>query len=372
MDKKQWVYLNNGLTPGRINKKEKAYERVRGMTDLTQAIESLGTNQFLVIPRQQTLYPYHNGWPMTGRDFKKRGNQFNLKIPKTKAEMVKQEVTPQQCIVDTVNKELQGLPDLSKSSTFEENNELYEKICRRGFKWDRRSGYLHAIMPQNDIMRGWRLASSIIEHDLDLAYTNPGGIFFIEVPSTKDDPKNRYRVKMYNFATELPEGLADWVTIDGAISGGDDFDKAMAGIDMYSSASLRYKFHEFNFNFQFVAASIMRAHYTDERYAQGKFKNRKRTGKRGEEQPIEPILLNIAIPPTHDQIEFAWKLDNNVLIEYKTSSSKISTKKLNSSEKESLYAMRLYLNSPERCYQVDEGLHGLDEVVARHTEMYKF
>lgn len=370
MDKDLWVFLNNGHTAGEIKEKAFRDDKVTGMVELASLIsDDLRDYEYIVVQKEQMLYPFHEGWPMTGRDFKKRGNQFNLGIG-TRAEMIEGRASPQQLIVGTVNKEHGKIQPFSQGdilSQAEKDNETYNRICRRGFKWDRRSGYLHAIMPQVDLIRGWRLASLVIYTDMDIRYSNPGNIFFTEIPTTRDSPKARYKAKMYNFATTLPDGYADWVTIDGAIAGGtDEFEKAMRGIDIYSSASLRYKFHEFLFNFQYVAASVLRAHYTDKRYAEGKFKNRKRV----DGQKIEPVLLNIPIPPSEHLMKFGWKLDNNVLIEYTDPNGKTRLKKLNAAEKEAFLSTKLFLSSAYDCYNVDESLESLDHVVGQHIGLY--
>ena len=309
---------------------------------------------------------------MTSRDFKKRGNQFNLGL-ETKEGMIRDRTTPQKRICDVVARTFDDVKLLDEKDYWDvlTNREIYDKICRRGFKWNRRGSMLHTIMPQRDLSRGWRLASLVISEDLNIRFSNPGEIFLIEIPTTKGDPDLiRYAVKLYNFATEYPSAYGDWQMLDGQISSSEEFEKAMKGIDIYSSASLRYKIQEFRMNFQLIAAAILRQHYNDDRMHQGKFKNKKRV----ENQEILPVKLNVPMPPGEGRIRLDWMLDNNVVLEYKTKDKELKIKKLNAGERELIFSLDTYLSylKGENPYVIDEELNNLDNYIKMHRQVIGF
>ena len=360
MDKKQWILLNNGLSEARIRKKNKR-GCGKGLFEIVNGIASLGSDEYLLIPKEQMLYPFdiNSFHEISGKEFKKRWDQFNLRTG-TINDRIEQRTTPHKLMEQTVERDYSVLELVeNNNSNVIQNIETFNKILRRGFKWDQTHNR-KVVLPQRDILRGWKLASLIIEEDIDLAYSNPGNIFLIELPSTTKDPEVRYGIEMINFALNLPNGYGDWVNIEGRESQLEGFEKAVRGIDIYSSASLRYIHEEFRMHFKFVAAAILRQHYTDDRFYKGKFRNQKRV----DNQRIDSVKINIPLPPTKDLIDFDLRLDNNVVIE--TQDSKI--KKLNAGERETLYCGFLYQNRFNGCYSVDDELQSLDDIVAYYNE----
>ena len=373
MELKKWFYYNHGLSVNGIAKKNLKYKDITGILNIVEEIPNLNNNEYIKITIDQEIFPFFKRWEMTSRDFKKRGNQFNLNLG-TKENMIKNRVTPHKKICDTIAKTYHDLKLLEELTYYDvlTNREIYDKICRRGLKWNRRESMLHTLMPQRSLSRAWRLASLIINEDMNLKYSNPGNIFFIEIPSTTKDPKSfRYAVKIYNFATKFPSAYGDWQMLDGQIGSLDEeFKKAIDGIDMYSPASKRYKIQEFRLNFQLITAAILRQHFNDDRMHQDKFKNFKRV----QGQDIEPVKLNVPIPPTKRRIILDWKIDNNVVLEYKTKKRKIELKKLNEGERELIFSLDTYLNhlKGENSHIIDEELHSLDEIVKKHREIIGF
>ncbi|MFO8015980.1 MAG: hypothetical protein R6U32_02660 [Candidatus Woesearchaeota archaeon] len=361
MDAKKWKFLQHGPSEALIQKKRKLDIGRRGLIPIVEALDTIKEDEYILIPKEQMVFPRRHDsltHEMEGREFKKRGPQFNLKT-KTASERAEQRIGPQQLILEEITKTMERESDV-------------EYVLKRGFKWDKASaGTMHTIMPQRDLMAGWRLASLCIHAELDLRYSNPGGIFLIGLPSRKSDPgvkENRYVVELYNFATELPEGYESWPNIDGSLSMEEGrAEKALRGIDIFSKASQRYNIQEMRFNFQFVAAAILRNHYTDKRYHQGRFNNAKRV----EDQPIDPVLLNATIPPTKEFIEFDHKLQNNILIEPSgkdTQGRQKKPKKLNAGEREPFYCVFQYIHGAGSSYIHDEELNSLDSVVAHQKE----
>lgn len=376
MELEKWHYFNNGISAGRITRKKLRFRNIRGILNIVDEIHNLNSDEYLVISINQDIFPFSEGWEMTSRDFKKGGNQFNLSLG-TKEEMIRDKVTPQQRICDIIAREFDGVKLLEERSYWDvlANREIYNQICRRGFKWNRRGSMLHTLMPQRDLSRGWRLASLVINEDMNLRFSNPGEIFLIEIPTTKGNPDIvRYAVKLYNFATRYPDAYGDWQMLDGQVSSSEEFEKAMRGIDMYSPASRRYKIQEFRLNFQLIAAAILRQHYNDDRMHQGKFSN----GKRVPDQEIEPVKLNVPIPLTERRIGLDWKLDNNVVLEYRTKTEggdeEVKVKKLNVGERELILSLDTYLDHiiGESPYIMDEGLNGLDDYVKMHKRVIGF
>lgn len=363
MNRKQWMLLNNGLSPAKIWDKKLVKVAHRGLVPIVEALMDIKEEGYIVVPHNQMIFPRWDEFSreMYGKEFKKRGPQFNLKT-KTGPERIEEKISPQELI----------LKEMEKIYTQEKD---IEEITRRGIKWDMATAStMHTLMPQRDLMAGWRLASLCILFDIDLKYSSPGDIFLTELPKRDADPTDRskrYAAKVYNFATKLPDGYADWPNLDGQVSLIEgDFEKAMKGVDMYSSASLRYRIQELRFNFQLVAAAILRNHYTDKRFAQGKFKNRKRV----KNQPIEPVLLNVTMPPKRKFMEFDNKLQNNILIEQKGNYADGKPKrkrlrKLNAGEREPFYCVYGQLVGVRNCYRHDEALHSLDQAVADQKEV---
>jgi len=359
MNKEQWILLNNGLSEGKIIKKKRR-ECGRGLFDIVNGITSLNSDEYLLIPKEQMIYPYdvNNFYEMSGRKFKKTGEQFNLRTG-TKEKRIQKKLTPHKLMKQTVERGYSSLKFLGNHFSRIQDTETFNRILRRGFKWDQTHNR-KVILPQRDVLRGWKLASLIIKEDMDLAYSNPGDIFLIELPSTTKDPEIRYGIEMRNFALSLPEGYGSWVNVEGRESQLDGFEKAVRGIDIYSSTSLRYTHEEFRMHFKFVAAAILRQHYTDERFHKGKFENEKRV----DDQEINPVKLNIPLPPTEDFVNFDLRLDNCVVIE----SQNDKIKKLNASEREILYCTYLYQNGFDGCYGVDDELQSLDDTVNYYNE----
>lgn len=359
MDKKQWIGFCNGSKVSQIKKKKERFGESETPYHVYDCINALKPDEYTVIRRHVTLYPGYfdeimriYGNKEASTRFKKHGNLFNLKNG-TQGDRMENKLSLQKLIMDAVKKEYKHQTIDDEPHQYGEH--AYWNIIRKGFSW-RNTRNIKSLITQTDLIKGWVLASGIIKQDLPIKFSNPGGIFIVDLPSTSEALGDKfYNVIMRNF-TGYTKGVwryANWVNLFGSISGYE------GSVDHFSNQNTREEIPNMYFNFQLIAASILRQHFTDKRKKQGKFSSRKRNS----DQPIDDVSLNIALPPTKRKIHFDWKLGNCVLIEHKNSKGDIVLKPLNKSEKEILHSLDLYRQGFGKCYGVDDMLKSLDHMV---------
>lgn len=349
----EWIKANSGLSVAQIKKKN-LVDCVRGISSIVDVIDQMSPSEYLIIPINQQLFPLRDdrsSMEMTSKSFKKHGLSHNLNYG-TKANVLEKVLSPQQLALDTI----------TKNHNLEFNDNSYSSIVRRGVKWMDTSSR-HKLWTDVDLMRGFNLASLIIENEFPLYFLNRGRLFHVKIPSSSSEPVvdgtlKGYDVLLYNLVTDSSD-LSDWMNIDGNKTlNDDDLKKIKKGWDMYSAESSRTVFHEWRMDFQYVAASVLRQKLSLVPDT---------LGREG-----DPILYNILPLPSKEFVDFFMKLSNNVLIEYgKRNGNETWTglKKLNTAEAMPLMQVKLFKDGVESCYKRDDSYDSLDETIANFGEM---
>ncbi|MBW3015972.1 hypothetical protein KY330_06120 [Candidatus Woesearchaeota archaeon] len=375
MDKLQWEYLVNGRRKKDIKKltpHEIQFEaEIKDLEKVIEAALLLRPNRSIIIPESSLIYPqFYDGktkeWkhPIDPEDnFKKSGRVMNIlragREYKLKtvdketgtiapADMHKHRLGPQTLMKLRADDYM--VDDNGKRRSLSDYNWNRYIAC---YGWFFKDGKEKKIMPQDDLHIGWRLASVIISNNIYFKYSNPGGKFWMDLPSLENGPSSPTSItirhglmtsgNLWNDYTSWPEIKVKLTRKDGKL-------------DIYRNYT--------HINHQWVAAIVLRNHVNDSRRDKRGFPPR-------ENHRIKPVLLNVTPPPDRMSIGFGLYLDNNVLVKRVDEGGKEYLDKMLEPERELLWSMHLWYRRFSSCYRIDETLSTLDKVVEDFSRCYK-
>ncbi len=260
---------------------------------------------------------------------------------------------------------------------------LVDELYSRGWRFTDTGGNRKGFS-QHSLFTAWLMASLIESQKLSLKAYNPGGNFFVKVPSKHLDPnesRHHYSIIVENMpvAVDTESHYASWMNINAKSSITLEQKIHHPGMDQnpYREMGNRYTRKEKIFDDHELCAMILRSLATDSLHEQ----------KRSHEYPA--IVLSLPLPPSQAFIDYGLTLRNCVIREYfsmekefetedgtvihkrkKNKNETLVRKKrlLSNAEMEGFFTIRNYdffKGKSSQCYIQDDTLVSLDKTLDR-------
>lgn len=319
---------------------------VLGIHNLVDLIDrEMADDEYIVIPPEHQILPPSRigGDEITHLRFKKGYNALGLGYH-TKEESLEKKLEPQQLMIGAVEREYRRPIEVYLAGN--------DFITRRGFSYPTRTGRINNVIPQAEIIKGWRLFSAIACFEIQLKVYPRGDFFEAHIPSRKDFSHSD-RVELFRLPTDPIGCYAQWPNLQKA---------STAELAIYEAESHDYEIKATRFNFMDIATYLLRG-ITEEVFTE-----------EGIER-LKPLLLNPFPAPTPGAAGFAKKLENNVyraVLRGDTAGRREKIiRNLNDAEKEVFYSMRLYKQRFGGSYIHDEGFENVKERAREIFEIFK-
>jgi len=335
------------------------HKTVEGIGDLVESI-------FFSTEKQKALglegAPLPIGWWV---GFKKHHSPCAYILPQTTTgERTENQLGPQQQMLESARRHINEWRQTREERGF----------LSRGWVWNDTNG-TRKENPQTSILGGWMIASLLTQRGLHTDYSNPGGNFWISIPSRKYLPSDilaKYRIHIKNMPLHNEDfEYGDWVKLETRLKAteGQMRLRPFLGFNEFRSMVIEER-EPIIFDARDNAAIILRWYYSDERH-------KNRGGIKRQYDYPEPALSPTP-PPSEFFSKMMLKLDNCVVRrEYvleRTSNCqrripirkpgiakwRTARRRLTLGEKEALASAIVAKYSVGRCWTEDESMSSLE------------